>query len=296
MKKQQQAFSLIEISIVIVIIGILVAGITQGSRLITQMRLSSAQTQTQSSAVSSIKNIVLWLEPTMDGSVTSPTNGTNVESTDIVSSWNDYNPQLSVKTHATQSTSASRPSYVSNGINSLPSIRFDGANDNLSITNVCTQNFTAFAVVKTAVAGGTGEGYQGQPILWGDRVTNNLDGVPLSIGMGVAKTFNGNFDSTLKGVTPVSNNNTHILVSTRNMATGARTIFVDGIADASDFDGSPNTTLNDATTLLIGGNTINSLYFTGYIGEIIIFDRVLKAEERKAIEAYLGRKWNVQVS
>ncbi len=296
MKKQPSAFSLIEISVVIVIIGILVAGVTQGSRLIKQMRLSSAKTQTQSSAVSSIKNIVLWLEPTMDGSVTSPTNGTNVDDTDIVSSWNDYNPQLSVKTNATQSTSASRPSYVSNGINNLPSIRFDGTNDNLSITNVCTQNFTAFAVVKTAVAGTNGQGYQGRPILWGDRIVNNFDGVPLAIGGGFTKTFNGDPDSTLTGVRSVSNNNTHILVATRNMTSGARNIYVDGVADGSDSNGAPGTTLNDATTLLIGGNTINSIYFNGSIGEVIIFDRVLKAEERKSVEAYLGKKWGVEVN
>ncbi|MFM7621329.1 MAG: prepilin-type N-terminal cleavage/methylation domain-containing protein [Alphaproteobacteria bacterium] len=41
-----KAFSLIELSIVILIIGILVAGVTQSSRLIRQMKLLSAQSIT----------------------------------------------------------------------------------------------------------------------------------------------------------------------------------------------------------------------------------------------------------
>jgi hypothetical protein len=37
-------------------------------------------------------------------------------------------------------------------------------------------------------------------------------------------------------------------------------------------------------------------YFAGKIAEIIIFSRNLKDEERKAVEAYLGRKWGIKVS
>ncbi len=39
--KTNKAFSLIELSIVILIIGILVAGVTQGRRLVGQMKLAS---------------------------------------------------------------------------------------------------------------------------------------------------------------------------------------------------------------------------------------------------------------
>ena len=60
------AFSLIELSIVILIISILVAGVTQSSRLVRMMRLSSAVQITNSSDVNSINDIVFWLEPTKD--------------------------------------------------------------------------------------------------------------------------------------------------------------------------------------------------------------------------------------
>jgi prepilin-type N-terminal cleavage/methylation domain-containing protein len=43
--KPSKAFSLKELSIVVLIIGILIAGVTQGSRLVRQSRLSTAQNQ-----------------------------------------------------------------------------------------------------------------------------------------------------------------------------------------------------------------------------------------------------------
>ena len=85
MKKSSSAFSLIELSIVILIIGIIIAGITQGSRLVTKMRVASARALTQSSPVTSIKGLMMWLETTMDGNVVSSTNGTNPDDDDKVS-------------------------------------------------------------------------------------------------------------------------------------------------------------------------------------------------------------------
>lgn len=65
----KNAFSLIELSIVILIIGILVAGVTQSSRLIRQMKISSARSITNSSPVSSISNLAGWWETTLDSSL-----------------------------------------------------------------------------------------------------------------------------------------------------------------------------------------------------------------------------------
>jgi hypothetical protein len=37
-------------------------------------------------------------------------------------------------------------------------------------------------------------------------------------------------------------------------------------------------------------------YYQGNIGEIIIFNRGLKNEERRSIEEYLGKKWKIEIS
>lgn len=83
----KRAFSLIELSIVILIIGILIAGVTQGGRIVTQMRLASAKSLTISSPVTSISGLTLWLEPTLEESFI------DSEAQDGVglTNWNDIN-------------------------------------------------------------------------------------------------------------------------------------------------------------------------------------------------------------
>jgi prepilin-type N-terminal cleavage/methylation domain-containing protein len=56
----KKAFSLIELSIVVLIIGILVAGITQSSRLVSMMKIQSARSLTINSPVASIKGLTIW--------------------------------------------------------------------------------------------------------------------------------------------------------------------------------------------------------------------------------------------
>jgi prepilin-type N-terminal cleavage/methylation domain-containing protein len=114
MSKNQQAFSLIELSIVILIIGILVAGITQSSRLIGQMRIQSAKNLTLNSPVSSIKSIHIWLETTTQNSFSSEQPDDNY----LVESWNDINPQSSYKNNALQSNDSQKPFYKKNNISS----------------------------------------------------------------------------------------------------------------------------------------------------------------------------------
>jgi prepilin-type N-terminal cleavage/methylation domain-containing protein len=64
MKYKSSGFSLIELSIVILIIGILIAGVTQGSRLVKQSKVKTAKTLTQSSDAIGINDMVLWLDAT----------------------------------------------------------------------------------------------------------------------------------------------------------------------------------------------------------------------------------------
>ena len=64
----QKAFSLLEISAVILIIGIFVAGVMGGNILVAKSRLAAAQTLTTSSPINGIKDSALWLETSVDSS------------------------------------------------------------------------------------------------------------------------------------------------------------------------------------------------------------------------------------
>lgn len=111
----KKAFSLIELSIVILIIGILVSGVTQSSRLIRQFRLSSAQSLTDNSPVNSIPDLVAWYETTKE---TSTFNGTNYQLDDgsAVTILKDIKQTSSVK-YDLAANAGSNPVYKEEGIN-----------------------------------------------------------------------------------------------------------------------------------------------------------------------------------
>ncbi len=87
--KGLRAFSLIEISIVVLIVGILIAGITQSSRLISLARINTAKSLTQGSPASSIPNMSVWFESASD----SVFDNSNIEDGDKVKAWNDIKLQ-----------------------------------------------------------------------------------------------------------------------------------------------------------------------------------------------------------
>ena len=64
--KNHKAFSLIEISVVIVIIGILIAGISSGIDMFQDYRLTSARNLTKNAPISRIPDLKLWLETTSE--------------------------------------------------------------------------------------------------------------------------------------------------------------------------------------------------------------------------------------
>ena len=134
MKKNQttnphhQAFSLIELSIVILIIGILVAGVTQSSRLVNQIRLSTAQSITRSSEITSIQDMVFWAETTLENGITNSSGTFQLDDGGAISSWNDINFRSNPKINVMQSNTAIQPTFKQNGINGLPSINFNGVN------------------------------------------------------------------------------------------------------------------------------------------------------------------------
>ena len=130
-KNNLSGFSLIELSIVILIIGILIAGVTQGSRLVRESRLSSAKTLTQSSDVASIADLTLWLDATDEETIETNNEFGNAEDGETVTQWNDKNPQLSNGVNLTGTAE-----YREVGINGLPALDFNGTDHVLSNTSL----------------------------------------------------------------------------------------------------------------------------------------------------------------
>lgn len=298
MKKLKSAFSLIEVSVVILIIGILIAGVSQSAKMMQKFRLSTAVTLTKSSPVAGIKNLVVWWEATSEESFLN----SECENNQKVSTWYDTNPRSIEKYSAVQATSGNQPTYIAEAINNLPALKFDGSATYLKVpysANLNPDSFTIFAVVKTV--GTTNHG-----AIISSRASTPVD--PANLGYiiyatpaNTYQTWVGNLNWGGVG-TPSA---TLVLNKTNVLSTTAGSSLVNLYNNGATVLGSPfSQTMavnnNPSRELRIGAGKNEALvpdyFYSGYIGELIIFDRVLLNEERKAIEAYLGKKWGVVIS
>lgn len=159
MKQRYSAFSLIELSIVILIIGILVAGVTQSSRLVREFRLSSARNASLGPPVATIPSLTMWLDATKTNAFATGTSTfVDVEEPEdgtAVGRWNDVNPVSTARNSVSQASATLQPLYKTTGINNLPAVQFDGTNDCFAIPSVTlnggligTNALTIFVVQK----------------------------------------------------------------------------------------------------------------------------------------------------
>ncbi len=65
-KKNKKAFTLIELAVVMILIGLLVTGIVGGQVLIQSAQLAKAKSLTNSAPVMTVEDLTLWLETTLD--------------------------------------------------------------------------------------------------------------------------------------------------------------------------------------------------------------------------------------
>jgi len=286
-KKIKNAFSLIELSIVILIIGIIIAGVTQGSRLVEHMRLSSARTQTKSSPVHSVKNLVSWYESTLEESF-DPALDADDSAANKVTLWYDIVSTSNNKNNASQNTADNQPTYVKNSINGLPTVRFDSASVqflNLPDGTVPYNNspYTIFFVARP-----TGVIDRNGLLGSGSYTHNNTNAFRYNAG---GRLINYWWDiDIVSEEDAVVADKAHIATFYYNLS--ERRIYANGSLittlastanEATKVDNTIGKTLDDAESM------------NGDIAEIIIFDRALKDEERQSIEAYLSKKWGIKI-
>ena len=134
-----KAYSMIEMSLLILIIGILFAGAYQGFNIYNETKLSSVRTLMQNSIISRIRNLGFWFETASENSLE------NSEAYDgkAISVWIDHNAQQITKINAYGAQNSniekfnydpsnifdrSGPIYVAKGIGGLPTLNFKNTN------------------------------------------------------------------------------------------------------------------------------------------------------------------------
>ncbi len=290
MRNKKSAFSLIEISIVILIIGILVAGITQSSRLISSSKVATAQSLTQSSPVTANKGLMLWLEPTMESSFPAA----QASDGGSVTTWNDTNTQSIQKLFAVTSTGT--VTYKSTSpVNGLPSLLFGGSAE---MTLSTTAGSVAATNIQTSGSSNGGNNFTFFVVYDDDSTTNAIRGL---FHNGVMGTNGWGFANTATASTRAAK----IGTTTTNITTGysknptITTVTYDGATVNIYTNGGTATSaavasVSPTVSMLIGGDGTNR--WTGYISEIIVFDNALRDSDRKSIEEYLSKKYGIKVS
>jgi prepilin-type N-terminal cleavage/methylation domain-containing protein len=289
----KKAFSLTELSIVVVIAAVVIAGVTQSSSLLAKAKLQSAQTVTRNSPVAGIPDLLMWFETTLDESFAT-TNGTiQTEDGAMVDVWNDINPQSSQKFYLINYYGPNGPTIYNDsevrysksaGPNALPSIYFPpyvslplflATTSDLSEVNALTtikvSDLTIFLVYLLAS--------ENNSMLI--HANNLLYSPYLDGGRYLLHSGNGNpvFYSAVSEP-PLS-----VEMSSLTSKNSYANLYINGSNKLANKNPS---FMQYSDDFLVGGGN-------SYISELIVFDRALKDEERQAVEQYLGKKYGVSV-
>lgn len=304
----KKAFSLIEISVVIVAIGILIVGVMQGKDMLNDMRINSARSFTEKSPISSMPNLALWLETTQQNSLFTNTSSVNAplyhKNNQTIGQWNDLNSDPNLKVNLLQVNEASKPVFVFNAINGLPALKFDGVDDFLQNSNkFYYDNFTVFFVglpLRSCTMGGGHFGISGQNYVTfpqhGDVIKEN--NVTSAAGFGVSLCANQiatveHSSNYMPKRTLNSGNFNSAVLYTVSYANKVATSYVNSkspeIGSASGYNVYLGFNVGG------GGNSFENYgYFSGYVGEVIYFSQTLSDEDRKLVDNYLIEKWRIK--
>ena len=286
--KKHSAFTLLELSIVIILIGILVGGVMKGGNLINSARLTSARSFTSKSPVPEIEGLIAWYETSSSDSFKASETVDGIQATE----WRDISPN-SVVTQKNKLTKAAAANmiYESTGINKTPSLQFSSTGK-ITLSSLYQGGMaqaTVFLVFRPNVAPSSGA------IILFDSISTVATNTSIGIKSTAVNLNAGLLVDTGVGSNPASfaNGKNYIVAAYLNgVKSGAY------VNNATTLAGGANVSAgtNQITGLTIGTDKGGSNGFTGLISEVIIYNRPLKLQERKDVMLYLSKKYRITVS
>ncbi|NBX52514.1 MAG: prepilin-type N-terminal cleavage/methylation domain-containing protein [Proteobacteria bacterium] len=306
----KKAFSLVEISIVVLIIGLLIVGVSKGIDMVYEARVATARGFTMNAPMKSIEGLELWLETTSQSSLSKDSSSvsslSNPEDNQPIGMWNDIKNQGTIKYNAIQSNSSYRPVFKKDGINKLPALYFDGVDDFIAYSLVdgetrvyALNNFVIFAVVfplsscvNTSGATGATSGqkyaiYPQYGLVYSNMGSMAGAGISVCTNYINAVEHSGYYMPLM--ITYSNTINKPVQITLKYDKIGSSLTSTLYVNSSSQLTGS--STYNVFPSFNFGGG--NWGYFKGYIGEVIIYSNELKDSDRNLIEKYLMDKWRI---
>lgn len=222
---------------------------------------------------STISGLALWLKA---DAITSLTDG------QAIATWTDSSSNAR---NATQATAGARPTYKTGILNGLPVARLDGGDYVETATFALNGGSVPTGITMFGVATLTAAGSFPMLAVW-DSSTNELrcndtTGKPEFTANGGGPGF-----GTAAAITGTG---AHVMTGRFTDSSDAIECWVDGAATATGTSAAALTNLTRSA--VIGARTGGSLFWTGDIGEVLIYNGALSNTDRAAVEAYLKGKW-----
>jgi len=292
---KRSGFTLLELSIVILVIAGMVVAVASSNELLRKSRLANARSLTQQSIVNDLSDdLIAWFETSLESSFLD--NEHKIDGTKITK-WFDNNKNVNQKNIATSPTTvANQPTYISRAFyDAIPGVRFDGADYmDFNGSGLINSAYTIFVVeqrtsnkTQNFFIGGI-SGLLNQNLVLGYR----------SNTVSTQAHHSNDMDITVPGYsTPMPSLHTFIF----NNNIGKKYVFSSGSYKTSKILNSsshlnPITSYNNSRIGFYSNAGSTTSYYIGDLAEIIIFKRSLKTEEVNAIRNYLGSKYGIPVS
>lgn len=300
MHKKQQAFTLLELTIVLVVIAVMTVGIFKGAGLVNSSKISVARSLTERSPVPKIDGLVVWYETSsLDSFLKS-----EASNDATVTTWYDLNPASLPLQKNTLVTKTGAVKYVKNGINNVPSLQFSSKNDG-SVTNLQLSAFSQGSTAQNTVFlvfQQQSRTYASSDERWILDSHSSASGSAIGYAdiSGVDTVRSDSGTTVYSGATnpPSFGDEKSFIVAVYYDQAYTKAYVNDAtvVAGGGYFNTSPGS--NKISGLTIGSlkGDINASRFVGLISEIIIYNRVLKNDERKDIFTYLSKKYSIPVA
>lgn len=284
-KTKKFAFSLIELSIVILVIGILMVGVNQGYNLVRSAQISNARGITAKSPIPQMQGLLAWYETTMKESL----DQSKLKDGDLISTWKDISPNSILNGYNQLTTTPSANiTYAQSSINKIPAIKFSGSSK-LSLVNFTqgsSSQATVFMIIKLNYVPDTTNYktiFDGNSANFSFSIRSN--GIQINTGSSIASSdvSNSFLNSGEYAIAIYFNgSNSRVYVNDNDSTLGSV---------INNYSGT-----NQLTGLTLGNNKDGTNSFNGFISEVAIFNRVIKASERKEIFNYFSKKYKIAIN